>query len=159
MSISGNSKRNKPSEQCKPHPPSTSASASNKRNVSVGSVQNEQYSLGTEPFHDHENEDEFIVHSNQCSWCLCVFDSHDGSQAVKSLKKYMEKQVFGKPLWDDITKSNKPEKIKAPLADCIQKTDKFFFKCIHPFTTERQRLQAKIPKVRLCSITYLCTVH
>ena len=86
------------SEQRKPHPPSASASAPNKRNVSVGSVQNEQYSLGTEPFHDHENEDEFIVHYNQCSLCLCVFDSHDASQAVKSVKKYMEKQVFGKPL-------------------------------------------------------------
>ena len=48
-----------------------------------------------------------------------------------------------------ITKSNKPEKIEAALANHIQKSDEYFFKSIHPFTVERQRLQSKIPKVTL----------
>ena len=100
--------------------------------VSAGSVQNEQYFLGTDSYSDHVNEDEFIVHSNKYSLCMCVLDGHDGSHAVKFVKKYIEKQVFGKPMWDDITKSNKPEEIEATLGSYIQKADDIFFKSMNP---------------------------
>ena len=132
------------SENSKPHP---LASPPDTRNVSDGSVVNERYSLGTQPLSDHDNEDEFIVHSNEYSLCMCVFDGHDGSHAVKYMRKYMNKQVFSKPMWNDITKSSKPEKIEAALANYIQKADDNFFKSIEPFITERQKLQSKIPKV------------
>ena len=120
-----------------------------KRLVSVGSVQNERYSLDAQPVSDHDNEDEYVVHSNKHSLCMCVFDGHDGSLAVKFVKKLIDKQVCGKPLWDDVTKFEKPEKIEAALADYIEKTDKNFFKSIDPFIKERQKLQTKIPTVIL----------
>ena len=78
---------------------------------------------------------------------MCVLDGHDGSHAVKFVKKYMNQHVFGKPAWDDVIKSNKPEKIKAALANCIQESDVMFFNSIEPLIFERQRLQSEIPKV------------
>ena len=117
------------------------------RLVSVGSIQNERYSLDAQPVSDHDNEDEYIVHSNKYSLCMCVLDGHDGSLTVKFVKKYMERQVFGKPLWNDISKSNKPEKTEAALANCIKEIDENFFKSVDPFIMERQELQSKIPKV------------
>ena len=151
--MSGGGKRDKAklvadrSEHSKPHPPSALASVADEKNISLSSIKNERYSLGNQPSSDHDNEDELMVHSNKYSLCLCVFDGHDGSRAVQFVKRYMDEQVFGKPAWDDITKSNKPEKIEAALANYVQKCDENFFKCIHPFTNERQRLQSKIPKV------------
>ena len=126
-----------------------------KRLVSIGSVQNERYSLDAQPVSDHDNEDEYVVHSNKHSLCMCVFDGHDGSLAVKFVKKLIDKQVCGKPLWDDVTKFEKPEKIEAALADYIEKTDKNFFKSIDPFIKERRKLQSKIPKVLCCIICLL----
>lgn len=123
------------------------SAAPDKRNVSVGSVQNERYSLGAQPTNDHDNEDEFIVHANKYSLCMCVFDGHDGPNTVKFLKKYMEKQIFGKQQWDTKTEFGKSEEIETALATYIQMADETFFKSIDPFTTERQKLQSEIPKV------------
>ena len=123
------------------------SSVPSKRNASFGSIENERYSLGSQPSSDHDNEDEYMFHSNKCSLCICVFDGHDGSRAVKFAKKYMNQQVFGKPAWDDVTKSNKPKKIEAALGNYIHKSDEIFFQSIEPFTSERLKLQSKIPKV------------
>ena len=133
----------------KPHPPGGLASTLDKNNVSVGSMENERYSLEAQSCSDHDNEDEFMVHSDEYSLCMCVFDGHDGSHAVKFMKKYMNEQVFSKPMWNDITKSSKPEKIEAGLANYIEKADDIFFKNIDSFITKRQELQSKIPKVIL----------
>ena len=119
----------------------------NKRNTSFGSVQNERYSLGSQPSSDHDNEDELMVHFNKYSLCMCVFDGHDGSHAVQFVKKYMNQHIFGKTAWNDIIKSNKPENIEAALSNCVIKSDEIFFKSIEPLTFERQKLQLKIPKV------------
>ena len=135
------------SEHTIPHPPSGLACAPNTINVSVGSVENERYSLDARPCSDHHNEDELIVHANKYSLCMCVFDGHDGSHTVKFMKKYMEQHVFSKPMWNDITKSSKPEKIKAALANIIKEADTNFFKSIEPCIRERQEVQSKIPKV------------
>ena len=124
-------------------------SVPNKRNASFGSVPNERYCLGSKPSSDHDNEDEYMFHSNEYSLCLCVFDGHDGSHAVKFVKKYMNEHVFHKPAWNDITRSNRPEKIEAALTNYIQTSDDVYFKSIDPFTTERQKLQSKIPKVAI----------
>ena len=124
------------------------------RLVSIGSIQNERYSLDAQPVSDHDNEDEYIVHSNKYSLCMCVLDGHDGSRAVQFVRKCIDQQVCGKPLWDDITKSNKPEKIEAALANYIEKTEEIFFKSIDPFIKERQKLQSKIPKVLNCIPCY-----
>ena len=124
-------------------------SVPNKRNASFGSVPNERYCLGSKPSSDHDNEDEYMFHSNKYSLCLCVFDGHDGSRTIQFVKRYMNRHVFGKPRWDDITKSDKPKKIEAALANYIQESDNIFFKSIEPFTTERQKLQSKIPKVAI----------
>ena len=132
------------SEHSKPHP---LASPPHRRDVSESSIKNERYSLGTQPCSDHDNEDEYIVHSNKYSLCMCVFDGHDGSRTVKFMKRYMDEHVFSKPMWTDITKSSKPEKIEAALASYIQEADKNFFKSIEPFIRERQKVQSKIPKV------------
>ena len=56
-----------PSQHSKPHPPSASVGVSDKGNVSYGSVENERYSLGSQPSSDHNNEDDLIVHSNMHS--------------------------------------------------------------------------------------------
>ena len=118
-----------------------------KKNVSYGSISNERYSLDTDPFSDHENEDELMVYSNKYSLCMCVFDGHDGSNTVRFLKKYINHQVFGKPKWDTVTQSTKSEDIEKALVECIQGADEIFFKSIDPFISERQELQSKIPKV------------
>ena len=139
----------------KPHPPDASDSPpSYNRYISFGNIQNERYSLSSQPSSDHDNEDVFMFHSNKYSLCMCVLDGHDGSHAVKFVKKYMNQHVFGKLAWDDVMKSNKPEKIIAALANCIQEIDNNFFISINPFTMERQRLQSVIPKV---SIAVTCT--
>ena len=132
-----------------PHPPGALGCAPDRRHVSESNVQNERYSLGTQPCSDHDNEDEYMVYSNKHSLCMCVFDGHDGSHTVKFMKKYMNEQVFSKPMWNDITKSNKPEKIKAALANIIKEADANFFKSIEPFIREKQEIQSKIPKVIL----------
>ena len=132
----------------KPHPPDASdGPPSYNRYISFSSIQNERYSLSSQPSSDHDNEDVFMFHSNKYSLCMCVLDGHDGSHAVKFVKKYMNQHVFGKPAWDDVIKSNKPEKIKAALANCIQESDVMFFKSIEPLIFERQELQSQIPKV------------
>ena len=138
------------SEHSKSHPPGTSA---DERYISFSSIQNERYSLGSQPSSDHDNEDELIVYSNKSSLCMCVFDGHDGLRAVRFVKKYMNQHVFGKPAWDDVIKSNKPEKIKVALVNCIQESDVLSFKSIDPLIFERQRLQSEIPKVRI-AVTY-----
>ena len=142
------------SEHSKLHPPSVSPGVPNKRNISVGSIQNERYSLGSPPSSDHDNEDELMFHSNKYSLCMCVFDGHDGTYTVKFLKRYMNQQVFGKTQWDDITKSSKPEKIEAALTNYIQKSDWLFFVSIRVFANERRMLQSRIPKVNALSILY-----
>ena len=111
-----------------------------------------KYSLGSQPSSDHDNDDEIMMHSSGYSLCMRVLDGHDGSHAVKFVKKYMNQHVFGKPAWDDVIKSNKPEEIKAALANCIQGSDviSMFFnsiKPLKPFTSERQQIQSEIPKV------------
>ena len=143
------------SEHSKPHPPGTSA---DERYISFGSIPNERYSLGSQPSSDHDNEDELIVYSNKSSLCMCVFDGHDGSHAVKFMKKYMNQHVFGKPAWDDVIKSNKPKKIEAALANFIEESDKNFFKSIYPFTLERQKLQLEIPKVGITRMSMVLIV-
>ena len=127
------------SERCPP----------DRRDVSESSMQNERYSLGTQPCSDHDNEDEYIVYSNKHSLCMCVFDGHDGSRTVKFMKKYMNDHVFSKPMWSDISKSSKPEKIEAALENYIQEADHKFFQSIEPFIRERQEIQSKMPKVTL----------
>ena len=140
-----------PSRHSKPHPPSASVTVSDNRNFSCGSVENERYSLGSQPSSDHNNEDDLIVHSNMHSLWMSVFDGHDGLITVQFVKKFLERQVLGKSTWDDVTKSDNPEKIKAALTNYIRHTDENFFKSIYPFIAERRQLQLKIPKV--------CSVH
>ena len=118
-------------------------------------MQNERYSLDAQPVSDHDNEDDYMVHSNKHSLCICVLDGHDGSLAVKFVRKLFYHQVCGKPLWDDVTKLQKPEEIEAALANYIIETDENFFRSIDPFIKERQKLQSKIPKVLCCIICLL----
>ena len=157
IAMSSNSKNNKtkpegdPSRHSKPHPPTASASMLDKGNISYGSVQNERYSLGSQPSSDHNNEDDLIVHPNMHGLWMSVCDGHDGLRTVQFVKKYLEQHVLGRPTWDDVTKSDNPEKIKVALTNYIRKTDENFFKSIDPFIEERRQLQSKIPKV--------CSVH
>ena len=115
-------------------------------NVSSGSIQKRQYSIGTQPFDDDDNNEvQHIVHSNKCSLCMCVFDGHDGSQAVQFAKNYME-QVFRQE-WDIVTNSSMPEGIEATLAKYIEECDDSFFESIEPFICEKEKIQLEIPKV------------
>ena len=127
--------------------PPSDGCAPDKGNISAGTVRNEIYSLDTQFSSDHDNEDERIVHSNKYSLCMCVFDGHDGLQAVQFAKKYIEQQVLSKQEWDIITSSDKREKIEAALANHIQETDDNFFKSIDNLICEKQRLQSEISKV------------
>ena len=132
----------------------TGGHAPDKRNVSAGSVHNEIYSLDTRFSSDHNNEDEHIVHSNKYSLCMCVFDGHDGLQAVQFVKGYMEQQVLCKQEWDTMTYSGKPDKIEDALAKYIQEIDDNFFKSIDNFICEKQGLQSdsEISKVVALSL-------
>ena len=88
------------SENSKSHPPSALAGVTNVKNVNFGSTKNKRYFLGSQTSSDHDNEDELMVHFNKYSVCMCVCDGHDGSHAVKFVKRYINEQVFDKPAWN-----------------------------------------------------------
>lgn len=118
-----------------------------KRNCSVFSLQNERYKLDAPSYKDHDNEDDFLIHSNNNSLCLCVFDGHDGSKAVKFVQKYMKANIFGTKSWVTLSEFNRHEEIESALAEFIKVTDKDFFKNIRGFIDEKLYLQSQIPKV------------
>ena len=118
-----------------------------KRNCSVYSVQNERYKLDAPSHKDHDNEDEFLVHANSYSLCLCVFDGHDGSQAVKFVQRYMKANIFDTKSWVKLSEFNQHEEMESALAEFIKVTDKDFFKSIRNFISEKLYLQSDIPKV------------
>ena len=123
-----------------------------KRNCSVYSLHNERYKLDAPSFKDHENEDEFLIHANDKSLCMCVFDGHDGSRAVKFVQKYMKVNIFDTKSWVKLSEVNSHEEIESALAEFIKVTDKDFFKSIKHFIDEKVFLQAQIPRVSC----YLC---
>ena len=118
-----------------------------KRNCSVYSLHNERYKLDAQSFKDHENEDEFLIHANNKSLCMCVFDGHDGSRAVKFVQKYMKANIFDTKSWMILLEVNNREEIESALAEFIKVTDKDFFKYIKNFIDEKVFLQAQIPRV------------
>lgn len=66
---------------------------------------------------------------------MCMFDGHDGSQAVQFAKNYME-QVFSKQEWDTITNSSKSKGIESTLAKCIQECDG---KALNPLFVKKKK--------------------
>ena len=118
-----------------------------KRNCSVYSLQNERYKLDAPSFKDHENEDEFLIHANNRSLCMCVFDGHDGSRAVKFVQKYMKGNIFDTKSWMMLSEINNHEEIESALAEFIKVTDKDFFKNVKNFIDEKVYLQSQIPRV------------
>ena len=118
-----------------------------KRSCSVFSMHNERYKLDAPSFKDHENEDEFLIYANNKSLCMCVFDGHDGSRAVKFVQKYMKGNIFDTKSWMKLSEVNDHKEIESALAEFIKVTDKDFFKNIKNFIDEKLYLQAQIPRV------------
>lgn len=122
-----------------------------KRNVSVGTVANERYALGAAPTKEHENEDDFFVHTNPFSMrlcvCLCVCDGHDGRNAVKYTTRYLKARVFNTRSWRKMSQRDEPKVIEQALAELIKVTDAEFFKSINHFIAEKRRIQSQIPPV------------
>ena len=118
-----------------------------KKNCSVSSLHNERYALDAPSTKDHENEDEFLIHANYRSLCLCCFDGHDGPRAVKFVKRYMKANIFDTKSWIDISEKDNHEEIECALAEFIKVTDADFFKNIKQFIEEKVYLQSQIPKV------------
>ena len=124
-----------------------------KRYCSVFSLQNERYRLDAPSFKDHDNEDEFLIFPNSNSLCMCVFDGHDGSRAVKFVQKYMKGNIFDTRSWMKLLEVNDHKEIESALAEFIKVTDKDFFKNIKNFIDEKIYLQSQIPRVSC----YLCS--
>ena len=118
-----------------------------KRNCSVYSIQNERYRLDAPSYKDHDNEDESLIHANQHSLCMCVFDGHDGSRAVKFVRKYMKINIFDTKSWVTLSEYNHHEEMESALAEFIKVTEKDFFKFIKNYIDEKVYLQSQIPKV------------
>jgi len=142
-----------PSSSC----PSSISSAEiellpNKKNTSVYSVVNERYVLDKVSIRDHENEDEFLVHSNDFSVCLCVMDGHDGQNAVKYVREYLWKKVFSTRSWLKVSQVDNPDHIKTALVEFIKVIDADFFRSISTFINEKVHLQSQIPKVIICMV-------
>ena len=119
----------------------------NKGNCSVFSIPNERYALDASSSRDHENEDEFLIHHNNHSLCMCVFDGHDGLRGVKFVKKYMTLRVFETKSWISLSKLDRREEMEGALAEFIKVTDADFFRNIKHFIDEKLYLQSQIPKV------------
>jgi len=119
----------------------------NKKNTSVYSVANERYVLDKPSIRDHENEDEFLVHSNNFSVCLSVMDGHDGLNAVKYVREYLWKKVFSTNSWLKVSQVDNPDQIKIALIEFIKVIDADFFRSISAFIHEKVQLQLQIPKV------------
>ena len=118
-----------------------------KRNCSVFSLQNERYRLDAPSYKDHDHDDEFIIYANKYSLCMCVFDGHDGSRAVKFVQKYMKGNIFDTKSWMKLSEFNRHEEIESALAEFIRVTEKDFFKNIKTYIDEKVYLQSQIPKV------------
>jgi len=124
----------------------------NKKNTSVCSVENERYVLDKASIRDHENEDEFLVHSNDFSVCLCVMDGHDGQNAVKYVREYLWKKVFSTRSWLKVSQEDNADQIKTALVEFVKVIDADFFRSIGAFIHEKVRLQSQIPKVIICMV-------
>ena len=118
-----------------------------KRNCSVFSLQNERYKLDASSLREHENEDEFLIYSNNKSLCMCVFDGHDGSRAAKFAHKYIKGNIFDTKSWKNLLDFNDHREIESALAEFIKVTDKDFFKNIKIYIDEKLYLQSQIPRV------------
>ena len=125
-----------------------------RRNVSVFSLQNECYRLDAPSYKDHDNEDEFLIYPNQYSLCMCVFDGHDGSRAVKFVQKYMKGNIFDTKSWMKLSEINHHEEMESALAEFIRVTDNDFFKNIRNYIDEKVYLQSQIPKVTKWSVNF-----
>ena len=127
-----------------------------KRNCSVFSLHNERYQLDQPSLIEHENEDEFLIYSNNKSLCMCVFDGHDGSRAVKFALKYIKGNIFDTKSWKSLLEVNDHKEIESALAEFINVTDNDFFKSIKIYIDEKLHLQSQIPRV---SYLPLSTLH
>jgi len=106
--------------------------------ISFGSVPNERYAPNAPSRHDHDNEDEYLIHSDSSSVYLCVLDGHDGRNAVEFVKKYLEDNFIGHfaVLHSEET-----------MSTLITNADSAFFASIDNFTEEKKTIQLQIPKV------------
>ena len=125
-----------------------------KSKCSVCSLPNERYRLDAPPYKEHDNEDDFLIYANQHSLCMCVFDGHDGSRAVKFVRKYMKGNIFDTKSWMTLSKFNHHEEMESALAEFIKVTEKDFFKSVRNYIDEKVYLQSQIPKVCMSLMGY-----
>jgi len=118
-----------------------------KRNCSVCTVTNERYALDASSSKDHDNEDDLLIHANNNSLCMCVFDGHDGPRAVQFVKRYMKVNIFDTKSWIKLSEVDIQDEMESALAEFIKVTDSDFFKSIKQFIDEKLYLQSQIPKV------------
>ena len=118
-----------------------------KRNISVATLHNERYVLDAASIKEHENEDDFLIHPNPYNLCLCVFDGHDGQNAVRFTSKYLKTRVFDTRSWVEISKTDQQNVMESALVEFIRVTDADFFKDINHYIAEKRRIQLQIPPV------------
>jgi len=106
--------------------------------ISVASVPNEQYAPNAPSSSDHDNEDEYLVHSDSFSVYLCVLDGHDGQNAVEFVKKYLQ---------DNYIAISHYQSCEVAITECIKNADAEYFRGIHHHIDELTEKQKKIPKV------------
>ena len=106
--------------------------------ISFGSVPNERYAPNAPSSSDHDNEDEYLVHSDSSSVYLCVLDGHDGRNAVEFVKKYFQAKI------PTISTNSSMEEA---MHKCIKDADFEFFMSIDQYIIEKLTIQAMIPTV------------
>jgi len=101
-------------------------------------VKNERYAPNAPSSSDHDNEDEYLVHSDSSSVYLCVLDGHDGRNAVEFVKKYLQVNI------PTILQSDSPEHA---MQTCVGNAENEYFKNLDHVFAEKLEIQMKIPKV------------
>ena len=125
-------------------PPSMAQTKRIRLKYSAASLINARYEMGKEPSSYHDMEDRYFVENNEPhAMVFCVFDGHDGPNAVNFVSKKL-KHIFRSKSWRTIISVLTVERndtIVRALREFFMTVDKEYFDVRRDHIIEKQRLQ------------------
>ena len=108
---------------------------------SEATLGNARYERGGHARPDHENEDRcFSTHDGKFA-AFAVFDGHDGPIAVDCAHREFLRLI-------GVLNGRTKDGINGALSQCFDSVESTFFKSIQEHISEKDSLQARIPRVR-----------